>query len=249
MDVIGDEPSTVVKVTRALPGSPEYRMGTRRSMIVLITGAVVMAGGFLGGLASDSFMLGVGVAFGTLLSLMSTSYVCTGLIVDWTHLYADYRKLRAEALHLLEQHTYAAGFIDTFKPPQGDVERVLTERAYSVLKVHELKVKFYAKGAGDYGKNRVHLDPEDEAHRLQVAADVHKEQVERDILLALENFRRARDLAKNQGYTVHESWKDYISPDILPRQLKRSAPGAAFPFPTQPGEADVSAPVVSEGTQ
>lgn len=212
MDVIGDE---------VVPGKATYELGIRRPLMVVVLGALVSVAAAVAAWFWNFGPAGGAIALTMFCGLVAVTYVSNGYIDQWRELYSDYRNLRAFAIGSANQSVVHGGFIKAFRPPQGEIDRVLTAAAYEVLKAHEAQVKFYAKGAGDYGE-RLHRDPEDEVYRLRVASEAFQRQLNQGIAKALDLFRGSRDLAKAQAYKVHESWKDYISPDLLPRQLKKS---------------------------
>jgi hypothetical protein len=235
MDVIGDTGRAPKEPIPDVPGRRAYILSGTRTLRVLSFGALVSVLAWV--VFWGNWPVGLGVVATAFLGLLGTLYVATGYADQWRALYEDYRKVRVYAGMRNEQHAFAAGFIAVFKPLQGTVEQHLQERAYAVLKAHERKVRFYAAGVGDPSTQaQADADPEVMSHRLKDAADRQKADVERDIKESLENFRRARDLAEAQGYSVNESWKEYVSVAHLPRELKRTRP-ASIPGPVTTEEA------------
>jgi hypothetical protein len=227
MDVIGDEGHTPTVPVPDVPGERTYKLHSRRTLAVLVYGSFICILAVAGFWVWSHRVAALAVGAATLLGMLGTVLVSNAYYDQWRVLYETYRQVRQHAQMLSKQHAYAAGFIAIFKPFKGDVERLLQERAYAVLKAHEKEVEFRARGVGGMTE-RVYADPEAEAKRLTTVAEQHRAKVEGEIVSALGDFRRARDLAKAQGYGVHESWKEYIPPEVLPRQLKKGIPGPVF---------------------
>jgi hypothetical protein len=226
MDVIGDVLDVISEnspKSEEVPGKASYDLSIRRPLTVLATGLFVGVVGLLGSAYWNLGYIGGAIALTTLAGLVAVSAVATGYTIQWHALYSDYRLVRRFAVKVLEQSDSQAGFIAAFRPPPGEVERILMAAAYVVLTTHKDLAHFQRKGLGSQQRDIAAAEPEEELELLELATMETKEKLSREIANALARFRQLRDLAEAQGYQVHESWKDYISTDILPKQLKRGA--------------------------
>lgn len=124
-----------------------------------------------------------------------------------------FRTMRAEAItfggkaEALQRYLDdAKGFITSFRPPEGDVCRILQAAAYEVRWAHEAKVKFYENGIKGMALPGS-ADPETNATAAEAYFKNREAQLEEYVKRALAGYRELWGLSDKQGYTNPSSWK------------------------------------------